>query len=44
MKVQGAIFGNSKWKWKPEVEMENGNIQNLMQMNTRVKYLINDHF
>jgi len=25
------------------VEMENGNSQNLMQMNARVKPLINDH-
>ena len=34
--------GNWKqWKWK--LEMENGNGQNLMQMNARVKLLINDH-
>ena len=35
-------MGNWKqWKWKPE--RENGNSQNLMQMNVRVKPLINDH-
>jgi len=31
-----------QWKWKPE-EMENGNCQNLLHMNARVKPLINDH-
>jgi len=36
--------GNWKqWKWKPETEMENRNGQNLMQMNVKVKPLINDH-
>ena len=34
--------GNWKqWKWK--METENRNNQNLMQMNARVKPLINDH-
>ena len=33
--------GNGNRKWK--VETENGNSRNLMQMNTRVKPLINDH-
>ena len=33
--------GNGNWKRKPE--MENGNGQNLMQMNAMVKPLINDH-
>jgi len=37
-----ALCGNWKqWKWK--MEMENGSGQNLMQMNARVKPLINDH-
>jgi len=40
----GAIgnSGNGNRKWK--IETENGNGQNLMQMNVRVKLLINDHF
>jgi len=29
--------------WKRKLEMENKNGQNLMQMNARVKPLINDH-
>ena len=33
--------GNGNQKWK--MEMENRNGQNLMQMNARVKPLINDH-
>ena len=37
--------GNGKWKRELErkMETENGNSQNLMQMNARVKLLINDH-
>ena len=36
--------GNWKqWKRKLEMENENGNGQNLMQMNARVEPLINDH-
>jgi len=37
-----VLVGN--WKqWKREPEMENENGQSLMQMNARVKPLINDH-
>jgi len=37
-------MGNWKqWKWKPEMENGNGNCQNVMQMNARIKPLINDH-
>jgi len=40
--MQGNWKEWKEWKWKPE--MENRNSQNLMQMNARVKPLINDHF
>jgi len=42
--IQRAIgnSGNENRKWT--MEMENGNGQNLVQMNARVKPLINDHF
>jgi len=33
--------GNGNWKWK--METENGNRQNVMQINARIKPLINDH-
>jgi len=43
MTNEGAIgnSGNGNRKWK--METENGNSQNLMQMNSRVKPLNNDH-
>ena len=42
--IQHVYKGNWKqWKWKPEIKTENGNSQNLIQMNARVKPLINDH-
>ena len=39
-----CLKGRGSWKqWKLKPEMENGNGQNSMQMNARVKPLINDH-
>ena len=41
MKQMTQILG--ELETKPETGMENGNSQNLMQMDVRVKPLINDH-
>jgi len=35
------LWKRQNWKWK--MEMENGNSQNLTQVNFRVKPFINDH-
>jgi len=41
LNIQGGDW--KQWKWKLKMEMNNGNGKNLVQMNARVKPLINDH-
>ena len=39
-----GLLQMDNWKqWKQKPEMENGNGKNLVQINARVKPLINDH-
>jgi len=39
----GAIGNSGNGNWKQKMEVENGNSQNLMQMNARVKPMINNN-